>query len=347
MTDDLLETFTRQYIQSQPMGEVQFVWQGGEPTLMGVEFYRKALAIQRKYTETGKRVENVLQTNATLLDDEWCLFLKENNFLVGISIDGPPELHNRYRVDHKCEGTADRVLHGLTLLKNYKVESNILCAVHAGNVDYPIEVYRYLRDKLDCRFIQFIPIVELDSNSNARVTNRSVSSQQYGNFLITIFNEWLRTDVGSIFVQIFDVALGKWMGIAGGLCVFEKTCGRNLALEHNGDLFSCDHFVEFAYRLGNINEVDIGDLVNCDKQSRFGKNKRDSLPNFCSKCEVRFACNGGCPKNRFIFTPDGEYGLNYLCDGYKAFFSHIKEPMRQMAQLIRLERPPADIMKLE
>jgi len=348
MSDELLENYTRQYIQSQHMQQVTFVWQGGEPTLMGLNFFRKAVEFQRKYARPGMRVENAFQTNGTLLDDDWCIFFKENNFLIGISIDGPPELHDRYRKDKGGADTSNDVLRGLVLLKKHDVDLNILCTVHAANVDNSLEVYQYFRDNLGVEFIQFIPIVERDNKTGFqtgnKIRNRSVTGKKYGIFLKTIFDEWVSNDVGTMFVQIIDEALGKWFGSPGGLCVFDKTCGLGLVVEHNGDLFSCDHFVEPKHKLGNIIETDMIDMVTSHKQFKFGMQKRDSLPQFCLDCEVHFACNGGCPKNRVKHTPNGVYGLNYLCEGYRAFFNHIDEPMRIMVDLIRRRRQPAEIM---
>jgi uncharacterized protein len=351
MSDELLENFTRQFIQAQHMQRATFTWQGGEPTLMGLNFFRKAIEFQSKYARPGMRVENAFQTNGTLLDDDWCIFFKENDFLVGISLDGPPELHNRYRKDKGGADTFNDVLRGLALLKKHEVDINILCTVHAANAEHPLEVYRYFRDTLGAKFIQFIPIVERDNKTGFqtgnKIKNHSVTCKKYGAFLTTIFDEWVSNDVGTVFVQIFDEALGKWFGSPGGLCVFEETCGLGLAIEHNGDLFSCDHFVEPKHKLGNIIETDLIDMVTSHKQFASGMQKRDLLPQFCLDCEVRFVCNGGCPKNRVKHTPDGVYGLNYLCEGYRAFFNHIDEPMRIMVDLIRRRRPPAEIMNQE
>ena len=348
MSDELLENFTQQYIQSQRVPQVTFAWQGGEPTLLGVGFFQKAIAYQKKYAPSGMRIENTFQTNGTLLDDEWCTFLKENNFLIGISIDGPPELHDSYRKDRGGKGSSEQVLRGLDYLKKNNVEFNILCTVHPGNVNYPIDVFRYFRDELKVKFIQFIPIVERDNKTGFQVGNkvtmRSVTGKGYGDFLIAIFDEWVTRDVGSVFVQIFDVALAKWMRVPGGLCIFEETCGLGLAMEHNGDFFSCDHYVEPKHKLGNIIKTDMIDLVSSHKQHQFGMDKRKNLPKYCLDCEVRFACNGGCPKNRIKHTPNGEFGLNYLCEGYRAFFNHIDAPMRKMANLIRRNRSAAEIM---
>ena len=349
MTDTLLEDFTRQYIQSQHVPQISFLWQGGEPLLAGLDFFRKALALQKQYARPGMRIENAIQTNGTLLTDEWCEFFKENNFLVGLSLDGPPELHNVYRKDRAGKGSAERVLAGLALLKKHEVDYNVLCTVHAANISQPLEVYRYLRDELETTFIQFIPIVERDNKTGYqvgnKVTSRSVPGEQYGRFLIQIFDEWVKKDVGEVFVQIFDIALGKWVGAHGGLCIFSQTCGLALLLEHNGDLFSCDHFVEPKHKLGNLSKISLSDMVRSHQQVQFGKDKLDKLPKYCRECEVRFACHGGCPKNRILHTPDGEFGLNILCEGYRAFFNHIDQPMRQMAALLEQHRPAAEIMR--
>ena len=348
MRDDVLESYTRQYIEAQRVPEVTFAWQGGEPTLMGLEFFEKAVEFQKKHRKPGMKVINALQTNGTLLDDEWCTFFKEHDFLIGLSLDGPQELHDKYRVDKGGQASFDRVMMGLEYLKKHQVEFNILTTVHAGNVDHPLDVYRFLRDEVRTQFIQIIPIVERKNDSGYqegyKVTPRSVTGKGYGQFLIAVFDEWLQHDVGQIFVQIFDVALGVWYGQRAGLCIFEETCGLALALEHNGDLYSCDHYVEPNFFLGNIDKENLIELVASEKQVEFGTAKLDTLPRYCRECEVRFICNGGCPKNRIRRTPDGEEGLNYLCQGYKAFFNHIDEPMKTMVQLLRMGRPPSDIM---
>jgi len=350
MSDETLENYTRQYIQSQRAPEVNFAWQGGEPTLMGLDFFRKAVAYQKKYARPGMRIENALQTNGTLLDDEWCQFFAENRFLIGISLDGPREAHDLYRRDKGRSPTFERVLHSIELLKSHKVDFNILTCVSAANVHQPLEVYRFLRDEIGAEFIQFVPIVERQNETGFQegtaLTPRSITGGQYGDFLIAIFDEWVRRDVGKVFVQIFDTALGRWLGAPGGLCVFQETCGLALAMEHNGDLYSCDHFVEPRYRLGNIFETPMTELVGSERQRTFGLDKKSSLPRYCRECPVLFACNGGCPKDRTDFTPDGEAGLNHLCAGFKAFFTHVDQPMRQMAGLLRQRRPPSDVMKL-
>ncbi len=351
MSEDVLENYTRQYIQSQQTDLVTFAWQGGEPTLMGLSFFERALEIQNKYRRPGMQIENTLQTNGTLLDDTWGQFLHANQFLVGISLDGPENLHNVYRKNKGGKPSFAQVMQGLALLKKHQVDFNILCTIHAANCSYPLEVYRFFRDEIEAEFIQFIPIVERDNKQGnqkgSKITSRSVPAKAYGEFLIAVFDEWVRRDVGKIYVQMFDTALGKWVGAPGGLCVFEPTCGSALALEHNGDLYSCDHFVEPGFRLGSILKADMLEMVSSHKQYQFGMDKLNSLPEYCRQCEVRFACNGGCPKDRIRQTPTGENGLNYLCAGYKAFFTHIDPSMRKMAALIRAHRPAAEIMQIQ
>ena len=350
MADELLEEYIKQYIEAQQVPQVTIAWQGGEPTLMGLDFFRRSIEYVNKYKKPGMTVEHTIQTNGTKLDDEWCEFFHEHKFLVGLSVDGPRELNDAYRVDKGGQGTFDQVMRGLSYLKKHNVEFNILTTVHAANADYPLEVYRFFRDELGAKFIQFIPIVERDNatgfQEGNQVTDRSVKAEQYGKFLIEIFDEWVRRDVGEVFVQMFDVALGAWVGQPGAVCVFAPTCGNALALEHNGDLYACDHFVEPDYLLGNIKEEHMIDLIASDKQRKFGQDKLDTLPQYCLECEVRFACHGGCPKNRFINTPDGNPGLNYLCAGYRAFFNHVDRPMKIMATLLRQNRAPSEITKI-
>jgi len=369
MNEETLERFVRFYIQSQPVDEITFAWQGGEPTLCGVEFFRKAVEFQKRYAE-GKRIDNAFQTNGTRLDDEWGAFLAENNFLVGISIDGPEKIHNTYRVTKRGGGSFRDVIRGLDVLKKHGVEFNTLTCVHRANQDKGEEVYRFLKG-IGSKFMQFIPIIERKPNREAQalglelatppklvaalerddepespVTPWSVRPAGYGRFMIDIFDRWVRHDVGRYHVQLFDVALGKWLGIQGGLCVFDETCGNAMALEHDGNLYSCDHFVYPQYRLGNINEIPIANMVDSRQQVQFGLDKRDRLPRQCRECDYRFACNGGCPKHRFLQTRDGEPGLNYLCDGYYAIFKHMDPYMRVMADLYRQQRAPAEIMEL-
>ena len=355
MDEVLLEDFTRQYIEAQPIPEVTFGWQGGEPTLLGVEYYKRAIEFQHKHAPAGMRVINTLQTNGTLLDDEWCEFFRANDFLVGISIDGPQGLHDRYRVDRGGKPTFDRVMAGLALLKKHRVEFNVLTTVHAGNQSHPLDVYRFLRDEVPTRFMQFIPIVQREGGSGLQPgdavsdragSDRSVTADGYGRFMIGVFDEWVRRDVGRVFVQLFDVALEAWAGHEPSLCVFAEHCGEALALEHNGDLYSCDHFVEPSHLLGNISREPLGELVAGPTQRSFGQAKADTLPDQCRRCEVQFVCNGGCPKDRFISTADGQAGLNYLCGGYRRFFNHIRPAMAHMAAELRGGRPPANVMRL-
>jgi uncharacterized protein len=352
MSDEVLENYLRQLIESHRSSEVTVAWQGGEPTLMGVDFYRKAIEYQEKYRKPGMTFENTMQTNGTLLDDEWCEFLKENNYLIGISIDGPQHLHDAHRVDKGSQGTFDKVMRGLRLLQKHEVEYNVLVTVNRLNADFPGEIYRFMRDELGTKWIQFIPIVERVNPDGYNVyqlgntvTERSVRPEQFGRFLIQVFDEWIREDVGEMFVQTFEAAARNWMGLgSSGMCVFEETCGLGLAIEHNGDLYSCDHFVEPDYLLGNIKQEHMLNMVVSDQQTKFGLDKRDSLPQYCLDCDVRFACHGECPKNRFIETPSGEPGLNYLCAGYKGFFHRIDEPYKILTMLMRSGRPASDVM---
>ncbi len=349
MSEEVLEAVTRQYLTTQPVPEVVFGWQGGEPTLMGIEFFNRALQLQRKHAPAGTRVLNTIQTNGMHLNDEWCRFFKRNNFLVGISIDGPAQMHDAYRKDKGGHASHERVMAGLRQLQRHEVEYNVLTTVHAANVMRPLELYRFVRDEIGAQFVQFIPIVERDNDTGFqegdRATERSVTGNLYGQFLIAVFDEWVHRDVGKVFVQMFDVALAAWVGQRSGLCVYAETCGLALALEHNGDLYSCDHYVQPSHLLGNVLEQPLIELVASPTQDQFGTAKRADLPRYCGACEVRFACNGGCPKNRFISTPDDEPGLNYLCAGYKAFFNHIGPAMRYMTAELRAERPPASIME--
>ncbi len=351
MADELLETYIRQLIEAHRTPEVAVAWQGGEPTLMGLDFFRRSIELQEKYRRPGQRIVNTIQTNGTLIDGEWAAFFKQHGFLVGISIDGPQDLHDAHRVDKAGKPTFDRVMRGLGFLRAHGVEFNVLTTVQAANVAHPLPVYRFLRDEAGARFIQFIPIVERINEDGrtllqegATVSERSVTAAGWGRFLIEVFDEWVRRDVGTVFVQMFDAALASWAGAPPALCIFAETCGDALALEHNGDVYSCDHFVEPKYLLGNINTESLIDLVASPKQRQFGEDKRDTLPRYCRECDVRFACNGECPKNRFIATPDGEPGLNYLCAGYKAFFQHIDEPMRFMANELKFDRAPSNVM---
>src|SRR5687767_12558786 len=346
MTDEVLERYIRQQCESQAgLPQVTISWQGGEPTLMGLDFFQRSVELADQYRRPEQRVQYTIQTNGTLLDDEWCAFLREHRVLVGLSVDGPREQHDAYRVDKGGHPTFDKVMQAARLMQQHQVDFNVLCTVHAKNADHPLEVYRFFRDELRTRHIQLIPIVErVNSDGRTRfqegstVTDRSVTAEQWGRFLTTIFDEWLKRDVGTVFVQMFDAALASWVGAPPALCIFSETCGDAVALEHTGDLYSCDHFVEPKHLLGNIAETPMAELVASPQQRAFGAAKRDTLPRYCRECPVRFACHGECPKNRFILTPDGEPGLNYLCAGYKAFFTHVDKPMRIMADLLRQGR---------
>jgi uncharacterized protein len=350
MSDDVLTAYLVQYLGSQPDGEVTVAWQGGEPTLLGVDFFRRAVALAEGASRPGQTLQHTIQTNGTLLTDEWCELFAAHRFLVGISSDGPPDVHDRYRVDKRGRPTSDKVLRGLGLLRSHGVDVNVLCTVHAANQDRPLDVYRYFRDELGISFIQFIPIVERVNDTGFQegdqVTERSVDPVAWGSFLEAVFDEWVVRDVGTVFVQMFDAALASWCDLPSSLCIFRKTCGDAVALEHNGDLYSCDHFVEPDHLLGNITTTTMVELVTSPRQRAFGQAKEDSLPAYCRSCDVRFACNGECPRNRFTRTPDGEEGLNYLCAGYQSFFTHIDGPMRLMAGLLRSGRYADEILDL-
>jgi len=354
MADDVLEAYIRQLIEAHRSECVTVAWQGGEPTLMGVDFFRRALELEERYKRPGMTFENTIQTNGTLLDDEWGAFLKEHGFLVGISVDGPPELHDAYRVDKAGGPTSARTIRGLRLLQKYGVDFNILTAVNRVNGDHPLEVYRYFRDELKADWVQFIPVVERIDADGRRlrqegdtVTERSVLPAQWGSFLCAVFDEWVRHDVGVMFVQTFEATLRNWLRLpTSAMCVFDETCGAAPALEHNGDLYSCDHFVEPDYLLGSIREQHMGELVGSLSQRAFGQAKADDLPSCCRECDVLFACHGECPKNRFVPAPGGEPGLNYLCEGYKAFFRHVEPPMSALAGLLQRGRPAEEIMPL-
>ncbi len=350
MSETILDKFTQQYLASQPDGDVFFIWQGGEPTLMGIPFFEKAISLQRQYQRPNQHIKNALQTNGFLLNDAWGMFLKENDFLVGLSIDGPSYLHDVHRKDKAGRGTHTHVLAALELLQKYEVDINILTCVSDANVRYPLDVYRYFRDSLGIQHMQFIPIVERENLSGNqrgdKLTDRSISGKEYGEFLIAIFDEWVSRDVGKVFVQIFEVCLGVWLGYPSSLCIFNETCGTCMALEHTGDLYACDHYVQPDFFLGNISTLDINDMATSERQKKFGQNKKALLPQKCLHCDVLFICNGGCPKNRII-PPKGETSpINHLCEGYQSFFHHIDQPMKLMASLMRMNHPVADVMTL-
>lgn len=348
MSDEVHEAYIKQLLSAHQVPQITVAWQGGEPTLMGLDFFRRSLELQKKHKKTGTRIENTFQTNGVLLNDDWCRFFHDNSFLVGLSMDGPQELHDHYRKDRGGHGTFERVMRAARLLKEHEVEFNILCTVNRRNADHPLRVYRFFRDELQAQYLQFIPVVERDNESGfqegCKVTDRSVRPEQWGRFLIEIFDEWVKRDIGRTFVLNFDGALAGWLGLAGTVCIFGPTCGEGMALEHNGDLYSCDHFVEPNYYLGNILDRPLIDLAASEEQRRFGQDKRDSLPGYCKNCRFLAICNGECPKNRLLETPDGESGLNYLCEGYRAFFAHADRPMRIMAELLRRGRDAGEVM---
>jgi uncharacterized protein len=369
MTEATLANYIEQLFAATPGREVQVAWQGGEPMLRGLEFFRKSVELAERYRKPHQHVLHTLQTNGTLVDDEWAAFFKRNNYLVGLSIDGPRELNDTYRIDKKGRGSFDGVVRGWNCLQKHGVDCNVLCTVHAANSDRPLDVYRFFRDELKARYIQLIPIVErateqtialanqgwggfqgkdrpLYKQEGSRVTERTVSAEKFGQFLCAIFDEWVERDVGTVYVTTFDVALGSWLG-QHNACIVAPTCGGALVMEHNGDVYSCDHFVEPGHELGNVSETPLRTLVNSEKQRRFGQNKYDSLPQYCKECPVLFACYGECPRNRFIETPDGEQGLNYLCAGYRKFFTHIDGAMKTMAKLLRQGRYADEIMKMK
>lgn len=362
MSDEVLEAYIKQYCESQNTPEIQFAWQGGEPTMMGVDFFKKAVLLQKKYS-AGRPVQNAFQTNGTLIDKEWCKFLAKEQFLIGLSIDGPRHVHDRFRVDRGGKPTFDRVMKTLKLMKAHRVDFNTLTCVTRQNAQYATEIYEFLKGT-GSTFLQFIPIIERKPNDESaqmglqlalppdlaaddnddRVMPWTVRPEQYGKFLTDIFDVWVRRDVGTVFVQIFDVMLNAWMGMPPPLCVFAEKCGSAMIIEHNGDLYSCDHFVYPEYRLGNILETPMSDLATSPQQQQFGSDKFDKLPQYCKDCDVFFACHGECPKHRFINTPTGEPGLNWLCEGYKHFMHHIDPYMKTMCQLLRENRPCSEIM---
>jgi uncharacterized protein len=350
MSDETMAAYIRQTVGGQTAPEVTLAWQGGEPTLMGIDFFRRAVEVEKACARPGRRLDNSFQTNGILIDDEWCRFFHDNDFLVGLSLDGPRALHDAYRHDRGGRLVFDRVERAARLMQKHGVEFNILCTVHAANGRHPLEVYRYFRDELGARYIQFIPIVERDNETGyqegSRVTGRTVDPELYGRFLIEIFDEWARRDVGVMFVPFFDAVLASYLFGVSSICVLRPTCGEAMALEHNGDLYSCDHFVEPAFRLGNIHETPLVEMAASDRQRAFGRAKSETLPDYCRGCAYLFTCHGECPKNRILTTPDGQPGLNWLCAGLKAFFAHADRPMRIMTGLLQRDRPADGIMAI-
>lgn len=357
MSDEMLEQFTREYIEAQTMSQVLFTWHGGEPLLRSIDFYRKALSLQQKYAG-GRRIDNVIQTNGTLLTDEWCEFFAQNHWLVGISIDGPQPDHDHYRLTAAGKPSWKKVMQGIKLLKKHGVEWNAMAVVNAYNANHPLEFYRFFKEN-SCQFLQFTPIVErltrhedgrtlasLADKDEISLSEASVAPEQWGYFLCAIFDEWVRKDVGKIFVEIFDCTLANWMGISPGICAYSKECGHAGVMEHNGDVYSCDHFVFPEYKLGNIRDHSLIDMLYGEQQQEFSRLKHSSLPRQCKECDMEFACHGECPKNRFMKDKYGDSGLNYLCPGYYHYYQHVAPYMDYMKQELMSQRPPSNIMKV-
>lgn len=357
MSDEMLEQFTREYIEAQTMNQVLFTWHGGEPLLRSIDFYRKALSLQQKYAG-GRRIDNVIQTNGTLLTDEWCEFFAQNHWLVGISIDGPQPYHDHYRLTAAGKPSWQKVMQGIKLLKKHGVEWNAMAVVNADNANHPLEFYRFFKEN-GCQFLQFTPIVErltrhedgrtlasLADKDEISLSEASVTPEQWGYFLSAIFDEWVRKDVGKIFVEIFDCTLANWMGISPGICAYSKECGHAGVMEHNGDVYSCDHFVFPEYKLGNIRDHSLIDMLYGEQQQEFSRLKHSSLPRQCKECDMEFACHGECPKNRFMKDKYGDSGLNYLCPGYYHYYQHVAPYMDYMKQELMSQRPPSNIMKV-
>ena len=357
MSDEILEQFTREYIEAQTMNQVLFTWHGGEPLLRSIDFYRKALSLQQKYAG-GRRIDNVIQTNGTLLTDEWCEFFAQNHWLVGISIDGPQPYHDHYRLTAAGKPSWKKVMQGIKLLKKHGVEWNAMAVVNAYNANHPLEFYRFFKEN-GCQFLQFTPIVErltrhedgrtlasLADKDEISLSEASVTPEQWGYFLCAIFDEWVRKDVGKIFVEIFDCTLANWMGISPGICAYSKECGHAGVMEHNGDVYSCDHFVFPEYKLGNIRDHSLIDMLYGEQQQEFSRLKHSSLPRQCKECDMEFACHGECPKNRFMKDKYGDSGLNYLCPGYYHYYQHVAPYMDYMKQELMAQRPPSNIMKV-
>lgn len=354
MTEELLEKFIREYMESQTMPQVLFTWHGGETLMRPINFYKKALELQKKYAG-GRQIDNCIQTNGTLLNDDWCRFFKDNNFLVGVSIDGPQEFHDEYRRNRQGLPSWVKVMKGIDLLKKHHVEYNAMAVVNDYNADYPLEFYNFFKE-IECRYIQFAPIVErilpdghlspLTSHLSPKLAQFSVDAVKWGNFLCAIFDEWVKADVGTYYIQLFDSTLANWVGEQPGVCTLARTCGHAGVMEFNGDVYACDHFVFPEYKLGNIYTKTLTEMMYSPEQLAFGADKYDKLPTQCKECEFLFACNGECPKNRFLHTASGEPGLNYLCKGYKHFYSHVAPYMDFMKTELLAERPPANVMKM-
>jgi uncharacterized protein len=345
MPDDVLENYIVQHIEATPGPEVAFSWHGGEPTVLGLDYFRKIVSLQRRHTPAGHRVTNGIQTNGFLLDEEWCRFFAAEHFGVGLSLDGPQEMHDRYRLTKGGQGSHRQALQALKLLRRFRIPFDILCVVNDYNVRYPTQVYRFFKEN-GTRYIGFLPAVEWTPEAPGGISACTVPARAYGIFLCTIFDEWVRQDVGRIRVQIFEEAVRPAQGMDHSLCIFRETCGDIPVIEHNGDLFSCDHYVDEKHRLGNIGQVPLVELLEHPAQRAFGQAKKDSLPRCCRECEVLAMCNGGCPKDRFLLTPDGEAGLNYLCEGLKIFFTHSIPYLIQLSSLEHVESSHASRTQL-
>jgi uncharacterized protein len=342
MPNDLLEAYIVQQTAMTPTPEINFFWHGGEPTLLGLDYYRTIVELQRKHLPPGKRITNGIQTNGVLLDDAWCRFFAAEQFAVGLSLDGPQALHDAYRVTKGQKPTHKQVMQAYRLLRQHKLAVDLLCVVHAENVKYPLDVYRFFKD-IKAQYLSFIPLVE--HLPGGGVGARSVPAAAFGTFLCTIFDAWIRQDIGRILIQIFEEAARPAFGQEHSLCIFRPTCGDVPVVEHNGDFYSCDHFVHPEHRLGNIRQTPLLTLFESPAQLAFGQAKRDTLPRYCQECEVKAMCNGGCPKDRIMQTPDGEDGLNFLCAGYKQFFTHSRPYFHQLAALRRAGQPPQQLMQ--
>lgn len=357
MDDATLEEFVKQYLEAQTVDEVVFTWHGGEAMMRSLEFYERAMRLQARYS-AGRRILNCLQTNGTLMTEQWCRFLKSNNWLVGVSIDGPEDMHDEYRLAADGKPTFQRVMRGIRMLQRYGVEWNAMAVVNDFNAGYPEDFYDFFKS-IGCRYIQFTPIVErrrsdgrlaavTDNDASAdgcRLTPHSVTPQQWGDFLCRLFDRWVVEDVGRVFIQIFDATLARWVGRQPGVCSMSDVCGHAGIVDYNGDVYSCDHFVFPQHRLGNIHTSTVIEMMSSDRQVAFGEAKRGALPQQCLQCRFSLICNGECPKNRFAVSADGEPGLNYLCEGYRRFFIHVAPYMDFMAAELSAGRPPANVMR--
>jgi len=330
MSDEILEQYIVQHIDASPDPEIRFSWHGGEPTVLGLDYFRKIVALERKHQPSNQSIANGIQTNGILLDDDWCRFLAAEGFAVGLSLDGPREMHDRYRVTKDNKPTHEQTMQGYKLLQQHQVYTDILCVVNAHNVQHPTQVYRFFK-QIKAQYISFLPMVEPQPDAEGGVSHHTVPAEEWGVFLCTIFDEWRDQDIGQIKVQIFEEAARTAFNQEHSLCIFRPTCGDIPVVEHNGDFYSCDHFVDAEHCLGNIQETPLVELLESPAQRAFGKAKLETLPRYCQECEVRAMCNGECPKNRFLQTPDGEEGLNYLCAGYKRFFTHCQPFVSEVA----------------